>query len=408
MASADFTTFDFALKEFYTKKKVQEIWLRNNTFLDLVQKNSELQGDTYVVPVVYGINAGRSAAFATAQTNASGVDGVKFSLTVASDYAVCTVDNKTIKASKGDAGAFLRATKAQIDSSLRSLARSMATGLYGAGSGKLGKIATGGISGNVVTLDVISDISNFYKGQKLQACDTETGGTLRDSGATMTITSVDRDLGKFTCSGGLITGLAAADFLYQHGDYDAKIKGLAAWIPSTAPSSTAFFGVDRTADLTALGGVRLTATGAPIEEAVVDLVAKVERYGGQPDVVLMNPVQFRAFEKALGSKVTYSNPQAGGKGVVGFKGIEISGQHSTVKVLSDMNCPNALVYALQLDTLELASLGPCPDQFDTDGISMLRQATADGVEIRWSAYAQLSCNAPGYNGVATVDAIAQT
>ena len=38
-----------------------------------------------------------------------------------------------------------------------------------------------------------------------------------------------------------------------------------------------------------------------------------------------------------------------------------------------------------------------PKVLDTDGLSMLRQSSSDGVEIRYGYYAQMGCSAPGYN-----------
>ena len=68
-----------------------------------------------------------------------------------------------------------------------------------------------------------------------------------------------------------VSAAAASDYICQSGDLNAKIKGLAAWLPSTAPSATAFFGVDTAGQGTriALFGVdissgELTTTSAPM------------------------------------------------------------------------------------------------------------------------------------------------
>ena len=52
---------------------------------------------------------------------------------------------------------------------------------------------------------------------------------------------------------------------------------------------------------------------------------------------------------------------------------------------------------VQLNTWKLYSLGKAVRVIDTDGLQMLRQATADGVEVRYGFYGQVGCRGPGYN-----------
>ena len=81
-----------------------------------------------------------------------------------------------------------------------------------------------------------------------------------------------------------------------------------------------------------------------------------------------------------------------------------TGAGGPVTVIPDVNCPDTLAYALQMDTWRLLSLGPVPNIFDKDGVTMLRVSNADSVEIRARAYMQLECNAPGWNGVVSLNA----
>jgi hypothetical protein len=52
---------------------------------------------------------------------------------------------------------------------------------------------------------------------------------------------------------------------------------------------------------------------------------------------------------------------------------------------------------LQLDVWKLYSLGKAPRILDADGLKMLRESSADAVEVRAGYYAQLGCRAPGWN-----------
>jgi hypothetical protein len=52
---------------------------------------------------------------------------------------------------------------------------------------------------------------------------------------------------------------------------------------------------------------------------------------------------------------------------------------------------------LQLDVWKLYSLGKCPRILDSDGLKMLRESSADAVQVRVGYYAQVGCRAPGWN-----------
>jgi hypothetical protein len=49
---------------------------------------------------------------------------------------------------------------------------------------------------------------------------------------------------------------------------------------------------------------------------------------------------------------------------------------------------------LQMNMWKLYSLGKAVRVIDTDGLSMLRQASADGVEVRYGFYGQVGTRAP--------------
>ena len=105
---------------------------------------------------------------------------------------------------------------------------------------------------------------------------------------------------------------------------------------------------------------------------------------------------FAALIKSLGSKVQYVDHK--GPGGIGFRGVEIHGANSSIKVFPDRACPAATAYLLTLDTWKLRSLGDAPQilKYD-DGLMTLRSATADSIEVRVGYYAQLGCSAPGWN-----------
>ena len=291
------------------------------------------------------------------------------------------------------------------------MTRSLAIAEYGDGSGQIGQCLAepAEASTTVITLKSIEQITNFEVGQTLNIWSATTGGSQRNLDGTTTdflISAINRDTGTVTCATAYTSSgtIAANDYLFVKGDRGLKLKGLAAWLPSTAPDSTSFFGVDRSTDVTRLGGIRYDGSALPIEEALIQAIRRVEREGGAPTHIFMNYRRWSELEVALGSKVIYTTAEAMDMPSVGFRGIMLQGAKSPIKVIADQNCPDGYSYILQMDTWQLVSLGRAVRVIDSDGLPTLRQASADGIEARYVYYAQLRCFAPGWNAVLTLPA----
>lgn len=317
-------------------------------------------------------------------------------LTRAKDYSIASIDNETLEASKGNANAFMEAATTEIDGAMQSITRSLAVALYGTGSGSIGQ-CNASTTGTSLQLKNADDVTNFEVDMELVFSTADGGGSVKSG--SVTVTAVDRDTGELTVdalsaidSG---AGVAANDYIFVEGDYDLKVKGLRAWVPNTAPTSSPFFGVDRTADATRLGGIRYDASAMPIEEGLISAASRAAREGAKPDTCFMNHVDYANLEKALGSKVQYVDLKV--KADIGFRGMVINGPRGPINVVPDQNCPSGRAFMLQMNVWKLYSLGKCPRILDTDGLKMLREASADGVQVRVGYYAQLGCRAPGWN-----------
>lgn len=412
------TSFDGALKEYYTDQVVENMVYKKNPALALMPKREDFYGRNWPIPIVYGNPQGRSATFTNAQNRGQSESSriKEFLLTRVHDYGVATIDNETMEASENDSGAFMQASTVEIDGIINSVTRSCAISMFRAGYGGIGVIATAGITTVTITLATVDDVTNFEVGQELVLAATDSSSALRalgTSGNGIIVTAVDRGAGTLTFGYNVtdatngIPLAAAGDVIFVRGDRDNsatptrfKIAGLGAWLPYTAPTSgDSFFGVDRSVDVVRLAGVRYDGSAAPIEEAVIELATRIAREGGSPDTCFMNFAKYSAFEKALGAKVTYQDLAVG---EVGFRSILINGPNGDIRVIPDQNCPLTRMYMLTLDTWELCSLKKMVRFLPGDGNKMLRQATADGVEVRVGGYLNLGCNAPGWNGVANI------
>ena len=382
------TTFAAALKQHYTDEKIENMVYKDNPFLAMVSKYEDFGGENLKLPVKYGIPMGRSATFADAVSNKTASQLKAFLLTRNSDYAIASIANETIEASKGNANAFIEAATFEIDGAIEAATRSLAISLYGDGSGSIGVVgalATTTASNDTVTLATIQDITNFEVGMQLNF------GTATTN---KKIDSINRDTGVFILDAA--SGATTTEAIYVDGDKDNMLTGLAGWLPSSAPGSTdSFFGVNRSSDSTRLGGIRFDGSSLPLEEALIGAAARVAREGGKPDVCFVNYSAFADLEKALGSKVSYVDQKVNPE--IGFRGILIHGPRGPIKVIPDQNCPPNVAYMLQMDVWKLYSLGKAPKILDSDGLKFLRDSSADSVEVRVGYYAQLGCRGPGYN-----------
>mgnify|MGYP003137059097 CR=1 FL=1 len=138
-------------------------------------------------------------------------------------------------------------------------------------SGSIGVVGATPADTAVLDLATDADSLNFEVGMKIVFTDSTSAGSLRDSGEALTVTSVSRMAAsnQIGVSPNLTTiaSVASGDFVVPEGDLVTPgtylvMAGLQDWIPASAPGSTAFFGQDRTKDVTRLGDNELPMTPA--------------------------------------------------------------------------------------------------------------------------------------------------
>jgi hypothetical protein len=400
--AVDQTTYAYALKTLWDKRRVVELSYADHPFLAMVDKNEDFKGKNKVVAVRYAPTTGRSSTFATAQANKGNHAGKAFTVTRAKDYALASIDGETMDSSEGDAYALAEASDTEIESAMFAASRSLSQSLFGDGAGNIGQVS--GVAANVITLINPDDVVNYEVGQKLQANPNRTGnaGTMR--AGSMAVTAVDRDAGTVTCGGGTVAGLAANDYLYTQGDYDAKLKGLPAWIPATAPvGGDNFFGVDRSADPVRLAGIRFNGTAMNPDEALIKAAIRVDREGGRISHYFVNHTDWVNVEMSLATKaiidqvvVKYEDLE------FGYQAITLRGPKGPVKVIADADCPSGTAFGLELKGSagagwKLETLKGAPRILGNDGNKILRETAADAYEVRVGYYGQLTDNAPGHN-----------
>lgn len=400
MATLDVTSAEAILKEYYSNQRVTQLTYKDCPFYALLPKHKDFGGDTYPLPMRITNPQGASATFANAQAQKTASNYKKFSLTRVKDYSLASISTEAMLASENNAGAFLQLATAEIDGALETMKRRLGWAIYGDGSGAIGSIVAEPAENpsTVVTFNNVEDIVKIEVGQTIQFRSGATVKLFATGVSSALVSAVNRDTGSFTLDAAYAaTGtIAANDTCNVVGDYNAKISGLAAWIPSSAPGSTPFFGVDRSIDTTRLGGVRIPSSGKPIEEALVDGARRIGREGlGNPNYVFTGFSRYAALDKSLGSKVRYKDVEVAG---ISFRGIEVSGPQGTMTVIPDRDCPENRMYLIDMSTFGLYSLKEPVMILNQDGNRMLREASADSMELRVGGYFQMGNTSPGSSG----------
>lgn len=407
---ATLTTHDALLKEVYSKKEVEKVVIKNNPLLAMLEKKNAFRengGRLYVVPVIYGVGQGTSATFADAQSNSdSSTASVAFNVTRVKQYQVANIDRELMKATEGNANAFIDATKDMIEGALYNLGRDLELALFRSGWGSRGTV--GSSSGSTITLATADDAHNFEIGQVVQFSASESAAVLRDSGDSLTISGINYDDGILTFSAAVsgISGLSNGDHIFLKGDREnsatptrKKVAGLEAWVPYTRPSaSESFFGVDRSVS-DRLSGVRVDATGLSVSDALLKLGHKLARVGSAPDIAMVSFDTWAKLSAEMMGKGQVDVQAVGDLGI-GFRAIEVAAGQSLVKVLPSHGCPNNRLFMLDSSKWELATLGDTIEIHDEGGSRLMQKASSDSYELRASTIGNLVCRAPGFNGVA--------
>lgn len=412
-------TFQAALKQYYTKDRIEEVLFKDNPFWKVIAKVTDGTGlDYYRVPLLIAPSGAVSSQFIAARDGgAATASGMKeFQVTRLSNYSINTVDDVVVMASRGSAAAFIEASKVTVDSTLYNLGRDIAITMYRDGWGTRARIAAGSaVNTTVLTLSQASDATNFELGQRL-AVNANKGDAAKAKGTSnlpLIITGVDRILGTLTFGSNVndaatgIPTIAASDWIYLEGDAQTvktKQTGLAGWLPlpSELAATPSLFGLNRSADVQRLAGTYVDGTSMSSIEALNAGAIQANRFGGKVTHFFVSFNFFQNLVNTFEGKVRIMDHK---DGVVGFAAAEVITSRGKAMVIPDVNCPADKVYGLQLDTWKIISLGDAMYQIGQsfgDGLTFRALTDSDGWQIRYRYTGALTCNAPGFNCVISV------
>lgn len=433
------------LKQIYDGQKLATLYYKNNPLLSMLRKKEDFYGETYPLPTIVETPTGISNTFANAQlvnqliNGGSGTAGnqgpakfVKFMLTRASVYGVHIITREAMLAASQNVGSFVNGQMASMDAIIQGCANMISTQIYRSGSGSIGQILTigsGASTNGQITLVNPTDVRYFTVGQAMYAYDVDPvqGATVTQRAGVGIVTSINRSAGTLTVGNAAAanpllsqspTAWANSDYLAISGNSPlfgptingasnpVALTGLKAWIGNSQSisSSDVFFGVNRSADTWRLAGGYYDGSqnGQSVEEALYDASTQLFMEGGYPNMCFVGPNAYAALQKSCAARnileTELPGPQdSNGNVLLFFKGINIQGAGSNFTVIADRSCPPYTAYLLTMEDWALYSLKQMPHVVDDDGVSFLRQSSADAFEFRLAGYGQLGCNAPGHS-----------
>lgn len=374
----------------------------------------------------YGNPQGRAHTFANAQNQQTASDVVSYFVYAVQDYQLVTITNLLMEQTKSNAGAFVDEASRTLDNGFRNLSNNMAFELFYGGTATRGKVSSAGTTATgttlTFTLDNAQQVVQFEVGMSLQGSATDGGAAITGSGSAVLVaqvTAVNRGTGAITAvvvQDTYSSSWPAATFLQVYGDIGTAgastiagmlgLSGMAAWVPSSDPASTDnFWGVNRSADVTRLGGLRYNASAQSISEGLTSALAFANREGASIDLIIIDFVSYSTLINELGAKVQYvelSHDEV----EVAFEAVHFHSAYGKVPVLADRSCQPVTAWCLTTDTWKLRTLGKAPHilTYGMEGLEGLRVGNADALEIRIAYYGNLVCSAPGYNMQVTLSA----
>jgi len=298
-------------------------------------------------------------------------------------YGSIEVDGQLFEQAAEDYQAFINV----VDNEIRGLKKDLAVDLnrqvYGDGTGKIATVVS--VSSQVITVD---SVHWFQEGMTLDAINLP-GGTKANGSGHLEVVSIDEDAVAITVTGTIGSGVGAGDILVRASNgtnsYGKEWTGLAALVNDTDPLheiDPAEYPIWKsTVETLGTEGTPGTLT----ELALINLVQKVDKKGGDVDVFLASPGVFNAYWDLLTGLRQFTNGATleGGQRSFTFEAVG-----KPIKFVSDYAAPAGTLYALSSKEI-VVNRKKDWSWMDRDGSMWSRVADTDAYEARIFQYSQL-------------------
>lgn len=423
MTAASSTTYSALLREIWPQTDIyDELYDINQTYFGLVTKDTSFYEVIRHIAVGYGYTGGLSAQFSNAKRNKTPSVESKFDITPVIYYSLFSIQRQLLRRASNKKAAILPALERQVKMALNGWKRRQGIYLWGTGVGAVGQILTapGGTTsaGTVLTtsqlqLTNVADMKKFQKNVTVGFSADNTGATSqRATVVPLIVTNLDRDNAILTFNVPVATScptFGSTDYLYFDGDYNQVVSGNYAWIPTTAPTSTPFFGLDRTQDIQWLAGWRVSGKGLSPKAAAMKAAKVIAEAGGKGTHYFLSPNDYLNLQYELESAGNLRNMKEPGSAIgkystgITFDGIEFMGSMGPIKAFFDINVPDGFPMLMDMSTWTFGTMGDAPYFDSEDGNEILREVDADSFEGRIVGDIQNYTEAPGYNVVVTLN-----
>jgi len=391
------------LKRKYPKGKLPDSTFSQFQNMAMLDKSTDFTGEDEAVVLQTENPQGIGVTIADAQASMEQGTYKRFILTRVEMFAVARIKGQAAEAAvmRND-GSLVDLWNNETSSLETAFLKQHEVYSFGNGSGVLGQLNGGVVTGTTLTLLEPADAINFDLNMWVEGVsDATLSPTVRTGSAK--ITGIDRKNGVLTTSANwntLITTIGVNDYLVRKSLHAAAGTayvpwGYQAWVVGTSTPGT-FLGLDRNTDPVRLAGQsQLFTGGTPMEEAIVDADAQIgmQWMSKSKKVLIVNNRDGANLKKQLGTKVQYDRVSSNVAGI-SFKTVEVEGDTGPISIMFNPFCPRKKAFLLTMDSWKLRGLGPVPHLQNYDKNDFLRVATDDAVEARFVSYLNMKCTLP--------------
>lgn len=393
----------------YLKRRYQPKFIENSltsvsdSILKAVKKETDGSGENWSWLIdaddVFS-GAGTLATAQAAATNNSPTVGGRLLSDWFEFSGDAIISASVIGKTRNNDGAWMKAVDIAMKKAMNSMQHANAVFLQGQGWGEVSQISS--VSGATFKPTIPSDITKYVKGMPLHFSSSLNADGLRSS-TVLYVTAVVYTQGSelVTCSANLSTVSAAnSDWAFiadcrQDSATPARLQyiGLGGIFPDQSTtidaSNVTVYGFSRASNSRYYGSFIDASGGGSLLGYLIDGVQEAATIGNASSVELFcSRTVFAQVAKDLQNAVRYDdNPASKGLGtrrLLIYSDGQCEGHLNVSRTTND-----TVVWGFDPSALTLKSIGSAPHIDMEDGMTMLRQASAQGYEVRWFQQATL-------------------
>lgn len=361
-----------------------------NVLLGRVKKDFNFTGKRMDIAVPTSFAGGVGSGSLPTPNYAAVQDAV---ITSKKMYSVIEIDRESIKAASSNEGAFVELTKYSVQKGVESWMRNMSRALFNDGTGALGTIQAGGVSGSG-PWDVVISAATWKEANFEEKDYVNLTGALSAVFEITAVVPATRTVTLAAISGSYTP--VAGDVLYMQNSKDNDPSGLKGVLDATSGTQ---YGI--TVGRRWQAGAQVAAGGAGLTTDLMNqTMLEIQRKSGKvPNLILCSFTQYRKLLNVLEDQKQYivepRSPELVGK--VSFRGVEFMSSAGPVGVFPERFIEDDRMYMLNDNFI---SIQHRPDfgWFDDDGSVFLRTASADSYQARFGGYLE-SYIVPPFHGV---------